>query len=460
MSIILQNYKNLILNIFKSTFLNNIDSIINNFNEFNNINNYVNLISSYDDFMCNFLRNSLTNLLEELDKNYRNSKERKAKYHIKSHHTRTILTIFGEITYSRTFYSSKLDGKSFCYIDRLLGLKKYDYFDPYIKAEVLDYVSNNNYSETANHINSLIGNRISLESKNNYLSRQTIRNIVLKENISIPKINKLKDTDVLYIIADEKWISTQRNNRNKVMQKAIVVFDGISSKYNRNSLNNKMTFSGRDDNFIYEAIDYIENAYDISKIKIFYILGDGASWIKGLKNYFNFNPNIKVIQALDKFHLKQCLWRILPQEDVIKALFEYIILNNKEEFRRLIQEIIDLNPKREEKILEYEKYILNNWTSILNLYKYDLSCPMESQISHSLAAYFTSRPKGYSLKTLDKLINLRLLKLNKYNIKNLFFKNLNKQDIINLNEKEFDYSIFDRNENHSIYLRKDQKAIF
>lgn len=457
MNIILHNYKNLILNIIKNTFINKIDSIINNFDNLNSINNYLSLVSFFDESMCLVIRNSLISLLEELDKSYLKSPERKSKYHIKSHHKRTILTIFGEITYSRTFYYSKVNSKSFCYIDRLLGLKKYDYFDPYIKAEVLDYVSNHNYSETANHLNSLIGNRISIDKMTKYLSRQTIRNIVLKENVSIPKINKLKDTDVLYIIADEKWIPTQRNNGKKVMQKAIVVFDSITSKYGRNSLTNKMTFSGRDENFIYDVIDYIENAYDSSKIKTFYILGDGASWIKNLKNYFSFNPNIEVIQALDKFHFKQCLWRILPQEEVVKALFEYILSNNRDDFERLIHEIIDLNPKRAEKILEYTKYILNNWTNILNLYKYNLSCPMESQISHSLASYFASRPKGYSLKTLNKLIKLRLLKLNNYNIKNLFLNNLNKPNIISLNKKELDYSIFDKKNTYTVISESKRK---
>ena len=459
MNIILQNYKNLIQNIFKSTFIDKMDYIINNFDGLNNINNYINLISSFDDFLCNCLCKSLIKLLEELDKNYLCSPERKAKYHVKSHQKRTILTIFGEITYNRTFYSSKLNNKSFCYVDRLLGLKKYDYFDPYIKAEILDFVSDNNYQETANHINSLIGNRVSTDKKTKYLSRQTIRNIVMNETLSIPKIDKLNDVEVLYIIADEKWISTQRNNNKKVMQKAIVIFDGINTKYNRNYLNNKMTFSGRNDTFIFDAINYIESAYDISKIKTFYILGDGASWIKNLKYHFNFNPNIQIIQALDKFHLKQCLWRILPQEDVVKTLFEYIISNNKEDFKRLISEIIDIYPKREEKTLEYKKYILSNWTNILNLYKYNLSCPMESQISHSLAAYFTSRPKGYSLKTLDKLINLRLLKLNKFNIKELFLNNLNKPTIINLNEidRNIDYSIFYQNDTFTIPLRSKQK---
>lgn len=457
MTIILQNYKNLILNIIKNTFINNIDSIINKFDGLNNINNYLSLISSFDESMCSIIRNSLINLLEELDKNYSKSVERKAKYHIKSHHPRTILTIFGEITYNRTFYSSKLDGKSFCYIDRLLGLKKYDYFDPYIKAEILDYVSNHNYSETANYLNSLIGNKIYVNQKSKYRSRQTVRNIMLKEPLSIPKINKLNNTEILYIIADEKWINTQRNNGKKIMQKAIVIFDGITSKNGRNSLNNKMTFSGKTDSFIFEAIDYIENAYDTSKIKAFYILGDGASWIKNLKNYFSFNPNIEIIQALDKFHLKQCLWRILPKDDVVKTLLDYILTNKKDDFNRLIQEIIDMNIKREEIILSYKKYILNNWESILNLYKYQLSCPMESQISHSLAAYFTSRPKGYTPRTIEKLIKLRLLKLNKFNIKELFLNNINKKNIINLNEKEINYSMFDKKETYSIPCRSNRK---
>ena len=82
---------------------------------------------------------------------------------------------------------------------------------------------------------------------------------------------------------------------------------------------------------------------------------------------------------------------------------------------------------------------------------------MESQISHSLAAYFTSRPKGYSLKTLDKLINLRLLKLNKYNIKELFLNNFNKNIIIYLNNEKMNYTIFNKKETFSILIRAKQK---
>ena len=454
MNIILQNYKNLIQELIKTHFSNKIYNVINNFNSSGDINNYINLLSSFDNNMSLFLCEALKDLLEKLDYNYCKSIERKRKYHIKYKTSRTILTIFGEVTYFRYFYKSKVNNNCFCYIDRLLGLKKYDYFDPYIKAEILDFVSDNNYSKTANHINSLIGNRININKNTKYVSRQTVRNIILNEKIAKPKTKKLNDVDELYIISDEKWIPTQNNKHKKVMQKSIVVFDGFNTIGKRKYLNNKMTFSGRNENFIFDCINYIEDAYDTSKIKRLYMLGDGANWIKNLKYYFNYNQNIEIIQGLDKFHFKQTLWRIFPKEDVSNTLCEYVINDKKEEFDRLTNEIIELYPERNDKIVEYKNYIFNNWNNIHNLYKYNLSCPMESQISHTFASYFTSRPKAYNKNTINKLIVLRLLKKNNFNIKTLFLKNLNHKDIINLNKKQLNYSIFDKKDTFTLLLKK------
>ena len=236
------------------------------------------------------------------------------------------------------------------------------------------------------------------------------------------------------------------------MQKSIVVFDGFNKIGKRKSLNNKMTFSGRNEEFIYSVINYIEEAYNTNKIKHIYMLGDGATWINNLKYYFNCWDNISIIQGLDHFHFKQSIWRIYNEKDVYDTLLSYIFDNNKKDFNRLINEIIDLKPDREEKINEYKNYILNNWDKINNLRIYNLSCPMESQISHTFASYFTSRPKAYNKNTITKLINLRLKKKNKYNIRNLYFKNLNKNIIIDLNEKPLNYSVFDKRETYSIIL--------
>ena len=49
---------------------------------------------------------------------------------------------------------------------------------------------------------------------------------------------------------------------------------------------------------------------------------------------------------------------------------------------------------------------------------------MESHISHIIADLFTSRPKAYSKNGLRKLLKLRLLKINKVDIKQLYLNQL------------------------------------
>ena len=78
---------------------------------------------------------------------------------------------------------------------------------------------------------------------------------------------------------------------------------------------------------------------------------------------------------------------------------------------------------------------------------------MESQISHTFASYFTSRPKAYNKNTIDKLFTLRILKKNKYNIKELFLNNINSNIIIDLNKDKLDFSMFDKNDNYTILLK-------
>lgn len=69
---------------------------------------------------------------------------------------------------------------------------------------------------------------------------------------------------------------------------------------------------------------------------------------------------------------------------------------------------------------------------------------MESQISHNLAYLLTSRPKGYSLKMLEKILNIRLLFKNNENIKLLYLNNFNHSDIIEFNKETLNFDIFNK----------------
>lgn len=451
MEIISQNYEKILENLIINNFSQIIkQNNVSNPNE-NNVFNYIKILDTLDEKLCEIALKSLKTIIESIDRGYKNSPERKRKYYIKAKCKRTIMTIFGEITYNKTVYSNKYNEGSYCYIDDFLGLKKYDYFDPYIKATAIEYASNNPCTKVASMINDLIGNRIKINKPFQIISRQTIRNIILGSKLSEPDQMELETKDDLYIMADEKFVHTQNNNNEDVMVKEIVVFDDRITKNNRTKLVNKYTFASFGNNmFLNECLDYLYYTYDMDKIKNIYIMGDGAKWIRNLKYHFKVNNNTNVIFCLDKFHFKQAMHHIGQNQNIEKMLTNYILNDNKKAFKELCEEITISNPHRTETINDKKDYILNNWNHINNLYENELKCPMESQISHTLAALLTSRPKAYSIKTLRKILKIRLLYKNGHNIKSLYLNNYNKKEIIKMKQETYNFDIFNKNDNYNI----------
>lgn len=327
MNIISHNYILCLKNLMKELINNKIDTLFDCLNPNNSVFNYINILSNLDESLCNLAKEGLILIFKLLDENYKNSTDRKSKYYIKSHMSRSIMTIFGEITFKRTFYESKIDGSSYCFLDRYLGLHKYDYFDPYIKSLIIHYASDNSFSKTASFINDLIGNRISTTEKFSLLNRQTVRNIVFNEPISTPEPIELETPEILYIIADEKWIPTQNNNKQKVMKKSIVLFENIENK----KLINKQIFAG--DNCTNDTLDYIYCTYDTDKIKTIYLLGNGAECIKNLKFVLRIHKDLNLIQGLDKFHFKQDLNHITREKELQNILIKYVLNNKRKDFK-------------------------------------------------------------------------------------------------------------------------------
>ena len=451
MEIITQNYEKILENLIISNF----SEIIKGNNQLdageNKVFNYIKILDTLDEKICEIALKSLKAIFDSIDRGYKNSPERIHKYHIKARCKRTIMTIFGELTYNKTVYSNKYNKGSYCFIDDYLGLKKYDYFDPYIKATILDYSANNPYSKVAKLINDMIGNRIKLKEPFQIISRQTIRNIILSSDTSKKEYQELETKENLYIMADEKFIATQNNNNEDVMVKQIVVFDDRQTSNNRTKLVNKQTFASFENNdMLNECLDYLYYVYDMDKIKNIYVMGDGAKWIRNLRQHFVVNNTTNVSFNLDKFHFKQAIHHIGQGKDIEYYLTGYVINNNKKAFKECCEALMKSYPYRMQTINEKKEYILNNWFYINNLYKNKLKCPMESQISHTLAYLFSSRPKAYSKKTLNKLLKLRLLYKNNNNIKLLFLNNYNKKEILTINKEPLNYSIFDKSNNYKL----------
>ena len=123
MSIIHQNYQNLLNKIFKNVIQTQIASI--------SFKNYVELVMNLNNEVFRLARKTLVNFFEILDENFKNSKERKEKYYTKGKSNRYLVTIFGEISFEREYYvpindSNSNEEKGFFFVDKFIGLKSSD----------------------------------------------------------------------------------------------------------------------------------------------------------------------------------------------------------------------------------------------------------------------------------------------------------------------------------------------
>lgn len=423
-------------------------------NKTTNINNYIGFMNNLDSFNQSLITDIIKAYLEYIDEIFFNSSYRKNFCTSKGFYKRTILTLFGEITYKRRYYYDNKTKERFYFTDYFLNLPKRKYFDPFICSEICNEASSSSYSKSGKIVSAKIGKRI---NNNIDISRASSRNIVMQFNINENYDYDERKVERLFVMLDEKFIGSQFNNGNDHMIKAAVIFENTELVYkskkkkssmDRYRLINSHVCASIDNKLLNNTVNYIYNTYDVDYIKEIVFMGDCALWIKNFprSHWFNFRPKTSVKFAMDGFHFAQALNNLTTQKfpDVKAALNECVLKNNKEDFIRLCNEFSDLYPERSETIENKKNYILNNWNA-RQLYQNNsyMKCSMESHISHVFADIFTARPKAYSEKGLRQLLKLRLLKANGKNIKELYLNQLNQNITLSVNNNKINFNIFD-----------------
>ena len=430
----------------------------NFWNKTSDIDNYINFMTALDDFNYSFMTNAIKSYFEYIDEIFFNTKYRNKFCVSKGFYSRTILTMFGEVTFKRRYYYDKKENERFFFTDYFLNLPKRKYFDPFICANICEESASFSYSKSGNIVANKIGKRI---NNNIHISRASARNIFMKFDIDNDNYEENKRRiEKIFVMLDEKFVGSQFNNGKDHMIKAAVLFENTELVYkykkkedsmNRYRLVNSHTCASVDNELLNDTIDYIYNNYDVDYLKEINFMGDCALWIKNFpkSSWFKFDNNIQINFSMDGFHFSQALGNLTTQkyDDVYNALYEYVLDNNKEDFIRLCNEFLDLFPERKDVIESKRDYILNNWNErqFYQNHSY-LKCSMESHISHIFADIFTSRPKAYSKKGLRQLLKLRLLKVNNKDIKNMYFNNFRIKEM-KLNHSSTYYNKYDTHYN-------------
>lgn len=383
--------------------------------------------------LLSFGLNLIKETLEDMDESIRQSKKRSEKWNINRKEQTQLLCRLGNVVYQRTLFESKKND-GYCYLlDKLMDIDPHTRITDGAEAALLEETIDSSYRKGGMHV-----------SLCDQVSKQTVKNKV--HALIIPeapvKINEKKKVEVLYIDADEDHISKQfelikgdikknpnGNKYNTMLGKMIYVYEGIRStheKSKRKELIGKRYFggiySGREGNVkLWKKVsDYITETYDDSTLKVIYINGDGADWIKSGVDHIEKSKFV-----LDRFHLmkyiNQATSHLLDSEGDAKAeLYQAINGKHKKQLKEVFKKI-ELVTEPESKlrsVIEAKTYILNHWQGIMIRIKNPeiIGCSAEGHISHTFSKRMSSRPMGWSEHGANQMCKLRCYKENGGNI--------------------------------------------
>ena len=435
-------------NKIKNSLSNLIDTFVNNLSP----TRYIDTMLSLQEFNNKIISDFIINYINSLDNQFKNSNKRKENYVInKSNVPRTIITIFGTITFKRILYLNKFTGEYYFYVDDILNLEPYMNYDPIVRGIIVNDATN--YSPNYTSFNSSL-NILNLNNyiKNNYMQtipKSTIYNF--KRNTKIRKVNYnlIPTNKTLYVMVDEKWLHKQdKNNPNKrkyIMSKCFVTFTGIKRKGKRSRLIGKHVFITSSNNPWKVFIDEISNIYDFEKIETINLLSDAGSWILSGKYELKLYTNNKIIVNTCEFHVKQKINRSTSDKELRLKIADIIYQKeDKKEFEKEMDKLIRSTDKenRKQKIKEYKNYILKHWKGIINMKHSMCKSSMEAHIEHCISSSFSEVPKAYSDKNIETYLKLQEMKLNNINILKYYLDTYNSKEEYVYNEKEVDLCLF------------------
>lgn len=376
----------------------------------------------------------LKETLEEFDSIIKESPERKKRWYVERTVEKSLVTSLCTVTFNKTLYKDKKTGEYIYLLDKIMEMAPHTRITTDGVERILSEAVQTSYRRG--------GENVSIDET--IVSKETTKKIL--HNLKFPEIEypkEKKEVEYLYIDADEDHVSLQFRDEkgdihisdngyknNGFITKLVYVYEGIekeSPESTRHRLVNPYYFSGssydESNEELWERVfEYIENTYDISKIKKIFLNADGGSWIKA-----GSSKIAGITYVLDEFHMSKYLVKMTShmekfysKEDVKgfrKILKEIIRENTRDEFRNAIDYLQDYvsTDREKEKIADAGDYFLSNWMAAKRRYadrKHVKGCSAEGHVSHVLSSRMSSRPMGWSKLGATKMAELRAYYLN------------------------------------------------
>lgn len=307
---------------------------------------------------------------------------------------RQVVTQLGVVSYHRTYYANHSGG--YCYpIDQVVGLESYQRVSIGVGLGLVDSAREMSYAKASRAVT---GGQV---------SKQTVMRKIREAQPVVEPVLRQK-VAVLHVDADEDHVKLQTGDSRIVP--LVSVYEGIERNGKRGVCKNVFhcsEFGKKTDALWEEVLTEMERRYDLTNTKI-YLHGDGAAWIKqGLE----WLPNS--VFVLDRYHINKALkGTVSGIEKKSGCQYEYHLrqaLNEGDRgyFCSVRDSLLARWPEREKIILENSNYLLDHFEAI-HIYNTDPEArkggATEPHVSHVLSSRLSSRPMGWSPKTLKKFV--------------------------------------------------------
>jgi hypothetical protein len=314
---------------------------------------------------------------------------------------RSITTLVGEVSYSRTYFKKASGGYEYL-TDTVLEVEPRSRVSDGLSLALVDTAKDVSYAKSSKYV------------ADGDISRQTVMGKVRQSQAAENHVQQRRSVPELHIDADEAHITLVGGKRSEVP--LISVYEGIGTKGKRTFCENVFHISeyGKAPDELWEqALTEIERRYDLTDTKI-YLHGDGAKWIQ---TCFEWIP--QAIFVLDKYHKNKAIKNVTAGLDKGRrnnfdaAIRQALAEEDLQLFGEMVAALCEELPERADKIKNSAIY-LQNFVSGISICEKDPGANnggcTEPHVSHILSARLSSRPMAWSKKTLVQLAPILAVK--------------------------------------------------
>lgn len=326
-------------------------------------------------YVCELGREITRIMLENYDGELAEGRD-KSQYRDKGKRITTIKTVYGEVSYARRVYQTKLeDGRNahVYLLDEAMHMEKIGLISTNLAEKIAMTVTESPYRVTADIISETCGQSISHAGAWDLVQRLGER-ISAEEEHAVKQMEAgqaegKKEIPVLFEEMDGVWLCMQGKDHKKQKKQELKVFtmyEGWEVGNKESRLVNKVMLAGMESSSLFhekrEAL--IEKTYNVDEIQQRVLNGDGGSWIRE-----PYDP--ETIFQLDRFHIYQEIKRKLKEKEAQKAvteLFEAKQIDQMLEYIRIYADSVaseDEADKRSRDAGKLLEYLSNNKEGLL-----------------------------------------------------------------------------------------------